>query len=280
MINLQQIVADHGLQTKSHVIDDGKIHRFHVNGDKPSSKNGWYVFFDHGDFVAGKFGSWKIGETHKWCSREYHELTPQQRQEYSTKMAEAKKLQQAEAKQVRFEAQQRAQSIWVLAPKAANDHPYFKTKGGQNHGLKLHDNRLVIPLYDAENTLHSIQYIDANGQKRFLAGGRKKGCFYQIGTVIDTQPLYFAEGYAPAASIYEALDCTAPVFVAFDAGNLLPVGESLRVLYPSAEMIFCADNDHGNPQNTGLTKAKQAAQILGGYYTYPTMSPESEAQYA
>ncbi|SFL11317.1 hypothetical protein [Azotobacter beijerinckii] len=39
---------------------DGKIHRFHVHGDKPGPLNGWYILrVDR--TASGCFGSWKVG---------------------------------------------------------------------------------------------------------------------------------------------------------------------------------------------------------------------------
>jgi putative DNA primase/helicase len=83
---------------------------------------------------------------------------------------------------------------------------------------------LLIPLYDSDGTLHSLQFIDADGAKRFKTGGRKQGCYFSIGQPKDV--LCLAEGYATAASISEATGHA--VAVAFDAGNLLSVAKVLR----------------------------------------------------
>ena len=57
-------MTDAGLVYTDSLIADGKIKRFHVEGDRPGSQNGWYIF--HGDGIpAGAFGSWKNGEWHK-----------------------------------------------------------------------------------------------------------------------------------------------------------------------------------------------------------------------
>ena len=41
-------------------VPDGKIHRFHVAGDKPGSLNGWYLLFAD-PIATGCFGSPKAG---------------------------------------------------------------------------------------------------------------------------------------------------------------------------------------------------------------------------
>lgn len=75
-----------------------------------------------------------------------------------------------------------------------------------------------------------------------------------------------AEGYATAASIFEATGY--PVAVAFSAGNLLLVAEDLRRQHPEAQIILCADNDisKGNP---GLTAARAAAEAVLGWQATP-----------
>ena len=41
-------MASTGLQTRDRIIADGRLRRFHIEGDKPRSLNGWYVAFDDG----------------------------------------------------------------------------------------------------------------------------------------------------------------------------------------------------------------------------------------
>lgn len=49
-------------------VPDGTIHRFHVHGDKPGTRCGWYVLYLDG-IASGAFGSWKVGDTHIWSRR-------------------------------------------------------------------------------------------------------------------------------------------------------------------------------------------------------------------
>lgn len=123
---------------------------------------------------------------------------------------------------------------------------------------------LVIPMVDTSGEVQNVQVIFSAGAKKFLPGGRKVGCWHLIGTVDDV--LIITEGYATGASLFEATGL--PVAVAFDAGNLIPVAQSLRGLYPSALFLFAADNDaetaaagKGNP---GIDKANEAAKLVGG----------------
>ena len=49
-----------GITPPNEIIADGKLHRFHIEGDKSGSKNGWYVLH-LGDVPCGIYGSWKKG---------------------------------------------------------------------------------------------------------------------------------------------------------------------------------------------------------------------------
>ena len=64
--------------------------------------------------------------------------------------------------------------------------------------------------------LHSLQFIDAEGDKRFLPGGRVQGCSHILGE--PNGELCLAEGFATGATLLE--DAGRAVAVCFDAGNL------------------------------------------------------------
>jgi len=98
---------------------------------------------------------------------------------------------------------------------------------------------LLIPMRGADQTLHSLQLIGANGEKRFLPGGRKRGCYFPIGTPEGV--LCIAEGFATAASIHESTGHA--VAAAFDAGNLIEVARALRGKFPQLNLVVCADDD-------------------------------------
>jgi putative DNA primase/helicase len=62
--------------------------------------------------------------------------------------------------------------------------------------------------------------------------------------------------------------------VTFDAGNLLPVAETARRLYPTREIVLCADYDdpskgYPDPGGIGLAKATEAARAIGGSLAVP-----------
>ncbi len=52
---------------------------------------------------------------------------------------------------------------------------------------------------DATGELHSLQTIAGDGEKLYLTGGRKQGCYFAIGK--PNGALCIAEGFATGASI-------------------------------------------------------------------------------
>lgn len=253
-----------GLSTKDKIIADGRLHRFRVSGDRLGSKNGWYVLFGDG-VPAGSFGSWKTGFKGTWCAKPYSDLPPGQCEENRRRMIEARIAREDEEQERRGAARDKALSIWKASTLAPDTHPYLVKKGVRNHGVRLHKTSLVIPINDSAGNISSLQFIDGEGNKRFLSGGRKKGCYFVVGvlTAPPKEGICIAEGYATAASIYESTDI--PVAVAFDAGNLEPVALALQAKFPHIEITLCADNDMNTPGNPGLSRAREAAAAVGGF---------------
>src|SRR5262249_1001881 len=99
------------------------------------------------------------------------------------------------------------------------------------HDLRLYKDRLTVPTRDADGKLWSLQFISADGAKRFLTGGRTAGCFHIIGVPQDDKMVIVCEGYATGASIHEATGHA--VVVAFTSGNLKPVAAVWRRSCPT-----------------------------------------------
>ena len=123
-----------------------------------------------------------------------------------------------------------------------------------------------MPLLDpTTNRLWNLQFIGEAGSKRFLTGGRVKGCCFLIGE--PGEVLCIAEGFATGASVHEATGYA--VAVAFDCGNLLSVAEAMRARFPNARIVIAADDDYRTAGNPGLTKAREAAAAIGGSVAVP-----------
>lgn len=257
----REAIARAGLTPPSTIEADGRLHRFGLNG-KASDKAGWYVFHADG-LPAGAFGSWRDGTHETWRADPGRKLTDAERTEHRTRMAAISRERKAAEAEARAEAAKRAADIWSESI-PATVHPYLTAKGVQPHGTRVYRDLLVVPVY-ADGGLVSLQFINADGGKRFLREGRTAGGHHVIGD--PGEVVCISEGFATAASIHEATGhaCVA----AFNAGNLVAVAEAIRQRYPDARLILCADNDTGTPGNPGLTKAKAAAQAVGAVLAHP-----------
>lgn len=190
-------------------------------------------------------------------------MTESERRAHAQRLAQLRRQREEEERRRHAEAAARARAIWDAATPATDGHSYLTRKQVKAHGLRVHeDGRLIVPLRDANGLLTSLEFIDDTGQKKFLAGARVAGCFHLLGNAADV--ICIAEGYATAASVHEATGY--PVAVAFSAGNLLAVAQSLRARYPNATIIVCGDND---ANGVGQTKAKDAAEAVGGVAVIP-----------
>ncbi|SFL40805.1 putative DNA primase/helicase [Nitrosomonas aestuarii] len=245
-----------GIHYSGGVIPDGKLHRFHVEGQKRGSKNGAYVF--HGDkYPAGWFQDYKNGISQTW-RMDGSRCIPLAVQ----KQIEAERRQrEAEQRKAHERAADKAAYIWRLT-KPPVKHSYLAKKRIQPHGARLYRDALVIPIYNESDQLINLQFIDSQGNKRFLSGGRKRGCFYIIGDL--AKRILICEGFATGVSLHE--ETVQRVVVAFDAGNLLPVARNVRELSPDSDIIICGDNDLSG---VGQDKATEAALAVGGKVLIP-----------
>jgi putative DNA primase/helicase len=63
--HFKSAIQHKGITPPSIIIGDGNRHRFHVEGDKRGSLNGWYRLHLDGR-AAGSFGDWKQGIKERW----------------------------------------------------------------------------------------------------------------------------------------------------------------------------------------------------------------------
>jgi putative DNA primase/helicase len=251
----RQAMQSAGIQYSGEIIPDGKLRRFHIDGQKRGTLNGAYVL--HGDGCpSGWFQNYASGISQTW------KLTGGQKAAYDpVKIAEVRQQREAERLQAHKKAAETAAYIWRSA-KPATIHNYLTAKRIQPHGARIYKNALIVPISNESDRLVNLQFVAADGTKRFLSGGRKRGCFFTIGDLTDT--LLICEGFATGASLHE--ETKQRVVVAFDAGNLLPVSRNIRELSPDSEIIICADNDISG---VGQAKAKEAALSIGAKVLIP-----------
>ena len=257
-----------GIVPPDDIIADGKLHRCDAEGLGGKGDCAYLLHLD-GGIPAGGFQNWRDGVGWQdWRTDDGRTLTPAEEAAHRARIETGRQEREADEALRHREAQKACAAIWNQA-KACDPkkpHPYLARKGVQAHGLRVTGNgRLLIPMRGADGTLHSLQFIDGDGAKRFKTGGRKRGCYFSIGK--PNGVLCIAEGYATAASIHEASGHA--VAVAFDAGNLLAVAQALRAKLPDARIVLCADDDDRTEGNPGLTKARAAARAVGGALAVP-----------
>lgn len=268
-----------GLEPPEHIYMDGKIHRFKSGtkgqgkgGDKP----GWYVIYGDG-VPAGRFGCWRSGLEVTWKADIGRSLTPAEEMAHARRMAEARAARDAELKRQYEVASDTVETIWSQAQAAHADHPYLQRKGIGVHGARVTgDGRLVVPLYDADGTLSSLQYIGHDGGKLYHPGGQTGGKFWMVGTMDDPGPLYVAEGFATAATIHEIT--RRPCAVAYSASNLPSVTEAMRSRFGATqEIVIVADHDKSG---TGQKYADQASAKYGATVIMPPIEGMDANDYA
>lgn len=257
-------IEAHGLRP-GEIIPDGELRRCGT-ADKPSGKNGWYVF--HPDPPAsGAFGNWRTEESGTWTATRAEELSEAERRTLQQRIERDRAAREAAQAQRQAEAAQEAFSILAAAPSCPADHPYLATKGVRPAGdIRMGtDGALLVPIQDGRGQLMSLQRIYPDGQKRFLAGGAKQGGFFPIHGAEG--PLHVCEGFATGLSVHAATGAT--VLCAFDCGNLLRVAENARRNNPGREILVLGDDDRWTPGNPGRTKAEAAARAVGGRAVFP-----------
>lgn len=273
-------IMSQGYEAPSTIIFDGQIHRFSSSGKKRDD-SGWYVAYD-GKIHAGAFGCWREGSNIPWRENIGREFTPMEEMEHANRMKEIRK----KAEEARHKKQETAAdtsvSIWESASDASDDHPYLKAKGVKCHGLKITgDGRLIIPRWDENGEIASLQFIDQHGDKKFKAGGKSSGTFYCVGHISSqTTTVYLAEGYATAATIHETTG--QPCFVAFNAGNLAEVAKIVRANYPG-DLCIVADHDSINAntgKQEGIYRADEAAKETRARVVYPPIEGMDANDYA
>lgn len=265
-------MADAGIPIAAPPIVDGRIHRYKTAGDP--EENCWYVFHANGnDFIAGTFGCWKRQIKINWCSRDKSTLTPDEWKETTAAWKQAEAARAEEQRQKEDEARRKCAQMFPGAQ--PQDHPYLFDKGVKAYGpvtlctTDLYPDWLALPLQDADGVIHSAQFIADDGAKKFMWGGRVKGCYYPLAER-ETGPIVICEGYATGASIHEATGWMT--LCAMNCGNLQEVATAIHKKYPTRTIVLAADNDSFTEGNPGLTKANAAAKSVAALVAFPTFS--------
>ena len=276
---LLDAIRSAGLEPPEQVIFDGKLHRFKSGTKgtaKAGDKSGWYVVFGDG-VPAGRFGCWRMGFESPWRADVGRKLTASEEMAHARRLAEAKALREAAIEKQYEVAASTVETIWNQASAASPDHPYLKRKGIQAHGARITgDGRLMVPLFDKDGALATLQYIDSEGGKLYHPGGEAGGKFWMVGSLDEPGVLYVAEGFATAATIHETTG--RPCVATYSASSLVPVTGSLREMFGiGQDIVIVADHDkHG----VGQKYADQASAKFGARVIIPPIEGMDANDYA
>ena len=244
---------------KTNEIEHGVITRIADSSDQGVKKSGWYVYYQNQTVSVGIYGSWKRPEEKNiWYSKSENYLTFQERNEVAEQIKQAQETQRQSRDKLNQETAENARKLFDTLPCATDENPYLKRKQVKSFSdLRIKENKLWIPVID-DGLIVSAQTIDHDGQKRFMTGGKTKGCYFKIDG--DDRIVYIAEGYATAASI--AMATGNIVYVSFSAHNLYEITSYAKRKH--GKIIICGDND-----DTCRNKATQAQESLAVEVIYP-----------
>lgn len=273
----QSFCAERGIHIPdTDILFDGHIHRFHNEGDRRGSKNGYYIGFEN--HFANRFycyatvGSWKTGEQHTYRSGDDKRLSLQEQDAVRQQREAARRAYKFERERVQSHAASECFRIWGSARRQRIEHPYLTRKSVNAYGIGMIRDRLLIPVRTMNGELTSLQFIFPDGRKVFKAGGRVRGCCHRFGVPINNT-IYIAEGYATGATIHQVT--SHAVAVAFNARNIIDVAKNIRNKYPDYDLVIAADNDRFTTGNPGIYAAQQAAQITGAQVLTPQFPPNA-----
>jgi len=256
---------------------DGVLCRFSTNDQDRHRhrRNGWAVVFTDGARPVVTGGDWAKGITETMLLGDGELPNPAERERQRISIEQARASRAAETRARHASAAREANVQWDAALPASEHHPYLMKKGIDSMGLRDRLGFLLVPLRDGAGKIHNVQRIRADGQKRFLSGGRVSELYASIGRV--GSHLLICEGWATGKTLHATAGL--PVAVAFSAGNLFNVAKVIRAKYPTARISVCADNDVKPDGSNPGVKAATAAGI-GGYLAIPPTPGDWNDYYA
>jgi putative DNA primase/helicase len=280
-LSAQMTVA--GIEPPAEFVVDGELHRF-VSTLGHKSATGWYIIHNDPAGAVWSFGDWRLGIKERGEGDPGRILAPEEIAERRQRIHELQIKIAAWKAELEAVAAIEAQERWDCARPAPPRHPYLKSKGITPCGVRIEGNKLLVPMRDIGGKLWSLQTIAPDGWKHNQEGGRRKGCFFQVGEMGEhSEPFIIGEGFSTCATLHMASGLA--VFSAGDAGNIGDVAEILRAKYPTAIVIIAADDDwltrvKGKPSNTGKLAATAAARAIDGVLVMPSFHSSGRPRWA
>ena len=252
-----------GIIPPNHIEFSRRIKRFSDNGKK--NKNGWYIaFYNPNNTAAVAFGNWKGIKEKRFYNLNGRKMLLEDKAELSSFMQKAIKKFEHEKKDEQASAAIAAKELIKKCKKADPNHYYFTQKQIKPFGVYQLENILLIPIYNYQDEIISVQRIFSDGRKRFLPKSKVKGGSYVIGDINSHELFYMCEGYATGATLHHITN--KPIVLAFSSNNLPEIAQIYRDKYPEKKNIIAADNDISTKKrsniNPGKVYSEKAAQLI------------------
>ena len=207
-----------------------------------------------------KYGDWRDSSTYTWKNYNIKDQSKQFVKKQRENLEEIVLKEKYETKKKNDKCIELWKPKFKLAKKTETIHEYLQSKSiKSNHIAKIdHNDTLMIPAYD-QNGFTGVQLIYHSVEndrfvKRFSTGIKLKGSFCPIGKIKDAKYVYVAEGFATAATIYEATNI--PTICAWNCNNMHSAIKTLRTINPKCRIIIAADKDtKKESKNIGIKKA-------------------------
>lgn len=225
----------------SEIQSDDVRRRYQVEGDKKGTRNGAYVLREEPDgFAVGWAASFKAGAgSVSWHSKSSRKASDEDKAAWKERLEAERARKEQQRRDEQHEAAKKAEWIWSRSAVAKEMHPYLVRKGLDSWcGCRQRGDRLVVPVRMGDR-LVGLQFIESDGEKRFLTNTAKEGAYHVLRGSDDVVAV--GEGLATMATIRSATGWTC--VVAFDAGNLVKVAKAVSERWPDARVVVCADND-------------------------------------
>lgn len=255
------------------IIYPSKFFRYPGLNKGASNRAGWCIL--HEGCHVGAYGDWSTGFNQVWHfdhARSGRRVAVRPRPPHYSQLEppvhNAQRLSYQRAARI-------AREIWNKALIVPPAFPYLRKKHIVPGCARFYKDSLVLPVTAFPATLNSLQFIEADGQKRLLRGGRKKGCFIHVGGDLHSPSLVvICEGWATGCTLWQHHP-DALVISAIDAGNLTPVALGALAQWPNAQRIIAGDDDRLVAGNPGKTKAEEAAKASGSLLAMPPWPDDS-----
>jgi putative DNA primase/helicase len=227
--------------------------------DKHGEKSGWYAVNQLGKHTFCAYGNWRTGEEKKWSSVQTNDLSVRERNDLQKKLKaakeEAEKHKLERYDEVAIDCANRFEGYEQI-----EKHPYLDTKKIKCESLRANKTLLVVPIYNVNAEIRSLQYISAQGEKRFVSASEVKGNFFPVGFNISDLPnldkLIICEGMATSVTSYLATGI--PSVCIFSANFGLASLANLREK-TNARFLVAFDNDKSG---LGKQKAEDCANAI------------------